>query len=203
MSGLAALLVALLLAVNLGISWWNARVVGLDWVEARFIGGWVRFMCWMGWLMSALGFTWCYVLILAFVAQGAGLIGARELEATLLLGYLVVIPGMLFSGLFIWIDSVVVAWRRRDLPSMATASWNTFAELHNAYSAISGVGAALKSVGNLFGDGDEDEAKIGAIIIVVLIVVAALAGGFITTELIRRHYAASRPLPARAAAQAA
>lgn len=203
MSGWSALIVALLLAVNLGISWWNARVTGLDRVESKLMGGYVRFMCWMGWLMSALGFTWCYVLILAFLAHGSGYIDARQMDAAISLGYLVVIPGMLVSGLFIWIDSLVVAWRRRDLPSIGTAAWNTFAEIHNAYSAVSGIGSALKSVGGLFSDADEDEAKVGAVIVVVLIVAAAVAGGFITTELIRRHYAATRPLPARAVPQAA
>jgi len=193
----------LLLIVNLGISWWNARVTGLDWVESKFIGGYVRFMCWMGWLMSALGFTWCYVMILAVLAHGSGYIDARQMEATVSLGYLVVLPGILVSGLFIWTDSVVQAWHRRDLPSIGIATWNTFAEIHNVYSAVRGIGPALKSVGSLFSDADEDEAKIGVIIVVVLIVVAAVAAGFVTTELIRRHYAASRPLPERAAPQAA
>ncbi len=78
MTGMAGLLLLLLLSVNLGISWWNARVVGLDWVESKFIGGYVRFMCWMGWLMSALGFTWCYVLMLSLLAHGSGYIDARE-----------------------------------------------------------------------------------------------------------------------------
>ena len=193
----------LLLIVNLGISWWNARVTGLDWVESKFIGGYVRFMCWMGWLMSALGFTWCYVMILAVLAHGSGYIDARQMEAAVSLGYLVVLPGILVSGLFIWTDSVVQAWHRRDLPSIGIATWNTFAEIHNVYSAVRGIGPALKSVGSLFSDADEDEAKIGVIIVVVLIVVAAVAAGFVTTELIRRHYAASRPLPERAAPQAA
>jgi hypothetical protein len=193
----------LLLLVNFGISWWNARVVGLEWVESRFIGGYVRFMCWMGWLMSALGFTWCYVLILALIAHGSGAIDTSEMNAAISLGYLIVVPGILVSGLFIWIDSVVTAWRQRDLPSIATAAWNTFAQVHNVYSAVSGIGSALKSVGGLFSDADEDEAKIGAVIVVVLIVIAAVAGGFVTTELIRRHYAASRPMPLRAAPQAA
>jgi hypothetical protein len=193
----------LLLLANLGISWWNARVTGLDWVESKMIGGTVRFMCWMGWLMSALGFTWCYVLILALLAHGSGYIDARQMDAAISLGYLVVLPGILVSGLFIWVDSLVQAWRRRDLPSIATATWNTYAEIHNVYSAVNGVGPAFKSVGSLFSDADEDEVKIGAIIIVVLIVVAALAGGFLTTELIRRHYAASVPLPQRTVPQPA
>jgi hypothetical protein len=98
------LIVVLLLAINFGISWWNARVVGLDWIESKHIGGWVRFMVWMGWLQSSLGFTWCYVILLAFLAKSAGYIDAQAMEATLSLGYLVVIPGILLSGTFIWID---------------------------------------------------------------------------------------------------
>jgi hypothetical protein len=193
-----AWLVLLLLGVNFAISWWNARLVGLDWIESKYIGGWVRFMVWMAWLQSALGFTWCYVLVLAFFAQSAGYIDAQTAEATLSLGYLIVIPGILFSGTFIWIDSVVQAWRQRDLPTMATAAWNTFAEIHNAYSAVEGVSAAFKSVGSMFKSADADDIKGAAIIAMIVIAVSALAGGFITTELIRRHYAASRPLPARA-----
>lgn len=189
----------LILVVNFAISWWNARAVGQNWVEAKHLGGWIWFMAWMGWLMSALGFTWCYVLVLALLAKSAGYIDAQAMNAAIALGYLIVVWGILVSGLFIWVDSLVQAWRRRDLPSTATAAWNTFAEAHNAYAAVEGVGGAAKSFGSLFASGDEDEAKGAAIVIVILIVVAAIAGGFITTELIRRHYAASRPLPQRAA----
>ena len=188
----------LLLAVNLWISWHNARVTGLDWIESRYMGGWVRFMCWMGWLQSALGFTWCYTMILALFAHSAGLIDAATQRAALDLGYIVVFPGLFISGTFIWIESLVIAWRQRELPSIALASWNTFAEIHNAYSAVSGMGGAVKSIGSLFSDADEDEAKIAVVLVIIVIVVAALAGGFLTTELIRRHYAGSRPLPERA-----
>jgi hypothetical protein len=197
------LIVVLLLAINFGISWWNARVVGLDWIESKHIGGWVRFMVWMGWLQSSLGFTLCYVILLAFLAKSAGYIDAQAMEATLSLGYLVVIPGILLSGTFIWIDSLVQAWRRRDLPSIGTAAWNTFAELHNTYSAVSGIGGALKSVGSMFKGADSDDAKGAAVVAMVLIALVAVAAGFITTELIRRHYIASRPLPERALPAAA
>jgi hypothetical protein len=38
MSGLGLLV----LILNFGISWWNARVTGLDWVESKHLGGWIR-----------------------------------------------------------------------------------------------------------------------------------------------------------------
>jgi hypothetical protein len=101
--------VLLLLAVNLWISWHNAKVVGLEWIESKYMGGWVRFMCWMGWLQSALGFTWCYVLIGALLARNAGYINAATLKATIDLAYVVLFPGLFISGTFIWIESLVIA----------------------------------------------------------------------------------------------
>jgi hypothetical protein len=187
----------LMLIVNFGISWWNARVVGLDWIESKHLGGWIRFMAWMGWLMSALGFTWCYILILSLIARGTGYIDDQAMQAAIALGYLIVVPGILISGSFIWIDSLVQAWRRRDLPSIGTAAWNTFAEVSNVASAVQGVGSSAKSVGSLFTEPDPDDVKGAAVLIVVLIVIAALAGGVLTTEMIRRHYAGSRALPPR------
>jgi len=198
-----AWLIWLILALNLWISWHNAKVIGLDWIESKYIGGWVRFMCWMGWLQSALGFTWCYVLIIVVYARGSGYINAATADATINLGYVILFPGLFISGTFIWIESLVIAWRQRDLPSIATASWNTFAEIHNAYSAVEGMGGALKSVGSLFSGSDDDDIKGIAVVATIAIILAALAGGFLTTELIRRHYAGSRPLPERAVPQPA
>jgi hypothetical protein len=196
-------LIILLWLINLGVSWWNARVVGLDWVESKHLGGWIRFMTWMGWLMSALGFTWCYLVVLALLARGLGYVDDRTMEATISLGYLILLPGALISGLFIWIDSFICAWRTRDLPSIGIAAWNTFAQVHNTYAAVRGVGGAAKSVGSLFSSTAPDNIKGAAIVTAVLIVVATFAGGFVTTEMIRRHYAASRPLPTRSAPQPA
>ncbi len=199
MSGLAILV----WLINAGISWWNARVVGLDWVESKHLGGWIQFMTWMGWLMSALGFTWCYVTLLALLAKIGGYIDEQTMDATISLGYLLLLPGALISGLFIWINSLILAWRKRDLPSIGIAAWNTFAQVHNTYAAIRGVGGAAKSVGSLFRSTDPDDIKRAAIATAVLIIVTTFAGGFITTEIIRRHYAASRPLPTRTKPQPA
>ena len=62
-------LFALVWAINFGISVWNAYAVGKVWVEARHAGGWRRFMCWMGAVMSASGFSWCYLSFLALSAH--------------------------------------------------------------------------------------------------------------------------------------
>ena len=61
-------LFALVWVLNFGISVWNAYAVGKVWVEARHENGWHRFMCWMGAVMSASGFSWCYLSFLALTA---------------------------------------------------------------------------------------------------------------------------------------
>lgn len=189
--------------LNFAISWWNARVVGLVWVETKQMGGFPRFMTWMGWIMSASGFTWCYLVALLFSAYYAQpvflkpgepmLLTPQDIQGGFALGYLIIMPGVLFSGLMIWIDSLVQAWRRRDLASMSRAAWNTFAQVHNTYSAIRGTPEALEAVGKLFsGKGD---ARGKALILIIVLVVMAVVSGILTTSAIVGHYAGSRPLP--------
>jgi hypothetical protein len=48
MSGLGLLV----LLINLGVSWWNAPVTGLVWADSKHLGRWIRFMTWMGSLMT-------------------------------------------------------------------------------------------------------------------------------------------------------
>ncbi len=201
------MIIGIVWIINLGISWLNARTVGVTWVETKQIGGWQRFMAWMGAIMSASGFTWCYLVVLLFGAYYAQfsflhpgqppILSQRAISDGFSLGYLLIIPGILFSGMMIWIDSLVQAWKRRDLPSIGTAAWNTYAQMHNTYEAFSGIGSALNGVGDLFsGDDDDGKGKLGllAILIIVGLVLLAISGGILTTMTIIRHYAATRPL---------
>lgn len=198
-SSLSLLVIGLIWVLNLGISFWNARVTGTVWVESKMMGGFVRFMTWMGAIMAACGFSWCLLIFL--VLGGHALfpeyVTTSVLRASLSLGYLIIIPAILFSGLMIWIDSLVQAWRQRDLPSMGVAAWNTFAQIHNMYSAIDGIPQAFGEVMSFFkgsGDSDEDDAKSGAVLLVIGLVVLAVAGGIIITAAIIKKYAATTPL---------
>ena len=200
------LLLAIVFAIIFGISWHNARVVGLDWLESKYIGGYVRFVVWMAWLMSVVGFSWCYVAILATMLDAAnGYIDTKAISAALSPGYAVLLPGVVAAGTLWWVDSLVVVWRQRDLPRLDAAAWNTFAEAYNRYNPVRGVGAAFKSIGSMIWSlaGDIDVGWWAALMTVVgLIVAAAVAPPLVATELIRRHYAASRPLPQRLEAAA-
>ncbi len=187
------LVVFLVILLNLGISFWNARVTGLVWVETKAIGGFARFMTWMGAVMAAVGFSWCYLIVIALGAHELGYLDKDATRVALQLGYIILIPLVLFSGFFIWIDSVVQAWRQRDFASIGTAAWNTFAQAHNTYSAINGFGEAFGDVFKAFtSDADEDTVKALPLLLIVVIVAFALIGGVITTVAIVKNYAGTR-----------
>jgi hypothetical protein len=190
------LLVVLVWILNLGISIWNAYAVGKAWVETRHSGGWPRFMAWMGAVMAASGFTWCYLLLLAFIAYQAEWLKLPQVEAMISLGYVVLIPGILFSGMVIMLDSWARAYRERTLASFGTAAYNTYAQIHNTYNAISGLGQAFRGLTAFFG-GDRDRSDSrddsGAVVLVVFLVLLALFGGILTAAAIIRRVAGSGP----------
>ena len=201
------LTVGFLLVLNFCISWWNAYAVGVSWVETKQIGGWPRFMNWMGAIMSASGFSWCYLVMLTcgfyyaqpyFIGDHKPYLNVKAVVAAFNIGYLVLIPGILFAGLMIWLDSLIQAWQRRDLSSFGVAAWNTYAQVHNTYSAYSGIGGAFDSVGDfLKGGDDDDDGKSVAVILVLVIVAMAIAGGVLTTWAIVSHFAGTRPIVER------
>jgi hypothetical protein len=192
-------LFALVWVINFGISIWNAYAVGKVWVDAKHEGGWHRFMCWMGAIMSACGFTWCYLSFLVLSAHYFQWITEEETKVALDLGYLLLLPFMLFAGYAITLDSWAQAYRRGGFLNYGAAAWNTYASIHNTFSAWRNMSSAFTSLGNFFGKREgrsrNDDDGVKGIIIVVLLVALALVGGVLTTATIIRRVAATDPLP--------
>ena len=81
--------------LNFGISIWNAYAVGLAWVETKHAAGGRGSIAWAGAVMSARGFSWCYLIILIFVAYRLDWLDSRTSASPCSLGYIVLIPGIL------------------------------------------------------------------------------------------------------------
>lgn len=169
--------ILLLMAWNFFVSVLNAIFCGLGWLEAKAAGGVARFMMWMGAIMSACGFTWVYMFILAFILQAfkPKWITPNDIEAMLHLGYLVIIVPIIGSGLAITIDSWAYFWRKRTLGSGATTAYNTFAQVWNTYNAIRLIPESFHKVLDVF-KGDKNRFWI-----IVVLVAVALLGGILTT----------------------
>lgn len=195
------LLIAFIWLLNFAISWWNAYACGKVWAETKSAGGWPRFMTWMGAIMSASGFTWCFLLPMVLGANHFAWLDAEATKVAFELGYIMIVPAVLFSGFMIMVDSWAQAYRNGGVLNYGVAAYNTYAQVHNTMSAIETFGGALKDVGSFMGDafsGDsEDSAKGAAGLIVLLLVVLAAAMGIILTTTIIRKSAASEVLLTR------
>jgi hypothetical protein len=111
------------------------------------------------------------------------------------LSYVILVPGFLMSGLVIMLDSWAQAYRQRTFLSGGMAVWNTYAMIHNTYSAIRGFGPALNIVEGAFdklwdrGDSDSDNKNGMLLLLVIAVVLFCLLGGVITTAAIIRRTA--------------
>jgi hypothetical protein len=188
----------LLLVLNFAISILNAWTCGRAWPETRHYGGMPHFMNWMGAIMSACGFTWCYLIILAVVGanipidtnpdthQAIMAIQPDTMKAMLELGYVVIIGSILGSGLAITMNTWAYALRERSFRSAGLAGYNTFAQAYNTYEAVSVLPSVFSDLGGFFGSakGGGDRKNTAAVLIVVALVAIALLAGVLTTYVI-------------------
>jgi hypothetical protein len=190
---MTGLIVVGMLVITFLISWWNAYSSGSFLTESKRIGGFPRFMVWCGLVMSACGFTWCYLFVLTLIGMHVPdflheypedsviprLITKEIAEYIFNLGYAVIILPILGSGLAIWVHSLIEAYRRRTFGSVAVAGWNTFAQGHNMYRFAKDAPDVWKVIEKLFSGKGDVKGKV--VILVVVIVIMAVLGGILTT----------------------
>ena len=203
MSGTSSLWLFLILALNFGISWWNARTCGRAWVESKAVGGGIRVLVWCGAIQSAIGFSSVFLFPLIFVANALfpDYFTDEYLNGALSLWYLTIIFPALGTGFIITIESWIAAYRQHSVANLGVAAYNTLAQVHNTMAAIDGLRPAFESVGKMFasamsGRGDaRGKAAILGLMIAILVVGLALAAGSILTAVLIHRYAGTVPLP--------
>lgn len=181
--------------LNLVISFLNARNVGRVWAESKAVGGWVRILAWCGAIQSAVGFTFVYAIVVAYIAVSTGYLPPQMMGVFMSLIYLLIIIPAIGSGIFITIQSWINFARDKSLMNLGMAGWNTFAQAYNTYNAIQSFGPALDTVqeglGGLFdGDGDSDNSSMRVILLAAIVLLA----GVMTTTVVIRRYEASLPV---------
>jgi predicted histidine transporter YuiF (NhaC family) len=178
-----------LLAVNFGISWFNANTVGRIWSESKQIGGGARVLAVAGYVMAIAGFTMVYsVIIIAIIAalgNAGGYFTPEQLQ--LLIGlssdltYVLIVLAVIPTGIIIWINSLISFWKHKSLRSGGIAAWNSFAMVSNVISASRNLPSAF---GRIFSSLKNQRGN-GAIILLALVVVAcAVLGGYFTASAI-------------------
>jgi hypothetical protein len=177
-------IIVVLLVLNFLISIWNSYVVGKLWPHTRIEGGWCHWISWMGYIQAIFGFSWCFLMPLVALAYSQHWFGfgVREVVVSLELGYLVIGGSLIISGLFIWIESLMHAWREKTLGSGAVAAWNTYAQLSNMYDFFVNAKPFALDIVNYFGNAfsvgsssDDDDGS-GAIAYLAILVIALAVG---------------------------
>jgi hypothetical protein len=203
-SGSGSIWLFVILALNFGISWWNARTCGRAWVESQAIGGSIRVLVWCGAIQSAIGFSSVFLFPMIFLANAffPEYFTDDYLNGALSLWYITIIFPALGTGLIITIESWMAAYREHSLANLGVAGYNTFAQAYNTMNAIKSVGPAFQSVGKMFSSvatsrGDaRGKAAILGLMIAVAVVILALSAGVILTAVLIHYYAGTIPLPA-------
>ncbi len=186
----------LLLGLNFFISWSNAKAVGRYWSESKQVGGSFRAEVVCGYIQAIFGFTMCYGYILMLIAPvfmrakgvNADFIADFELLTSNMVYLLVAVP-IIGSGFRIWFTSLKRAWEQRSLRTIATAGWNSYAQIHNTINFARNAPSAFKTIGSFFGGSKKRRSSKndGAIIMLaILVVVLALLGGYFTADAIMR-----------------
>ena len=191
------LFLALLLGLNFFISWSNAKAVGRYWSESKQVGGSFRAEIMCGYIQAIFGFTMVYGYALMLIApvfmRAKGIdedfIADFELLTSNLVYLLVAIP-IIGSGFRIWFTSLRAAWEQRSLRTIATAGWNSYAQIHNTISFARNAPSAFKTIGSFFGGKGKKRRSSkndGAIVMLaILVVILALLGGYFTANAIMR-----------------
>jgi hypothetical protein len=151
----------LLLALNFGISWWNATSVGRIWSESKQEGGSMRILAVAGYIMAIAGFTMvygCILLILTialypsipFLNENMELASLITLTSDLL--YVLIATAVIPTGIIIGLQSILHFWRQKTIANALVAGWNTFANIRNITRASRELPNALGRIAKtLFG----------------------------------------------------
>lgn len=190
-------MIVLLWIINFVISIVNAWGCGKSWNETRAIGGFPKLLNWCGAIMSAIGFTWCYMIIIGTLGYTIPIehtVNGHTVTAPYLLekdvqflfdiGYLALIVPLLGAGAVITVNS----WRKykesRSLVDGIELGWNSFAMANNIYHAAADSGGVFGRVSSY----KSDDAKE---IVVLWLFLVCLFGGVMTTYLIIRSVSRS------------
>lgn len=176
---------ALIFILNLVISFFNAYGCGKVWKQTG--DGWFKAVLWCAVIMSAAGFTWCYSILLGGLAYSFHWLTPEYLDLFFKLGYVLIVPFVICSGVVILIDSWVLFIRRKDFCSGAVAAYNTYAMYRNISDAVEFfppiLGEVSKAIFSSKGV-ESDDAKGKALLLVIFLVILSLIMGGLTTRFI-------------------
>lgn len=188
---MSPLLTLVLLAAAFGLSWYSAHSAGRLWTESKIIGGMPRLMVVGSLVLSALGFTGVYFMLILLVLSLTNTpVSGLDLRSLFPISFGVLGAPGAGSVPNLWLNNQM-AMRRQQM--LGAAAGQAGAGLPADPTDVLDV--ALRSrglwnwVGDLFkgggdGGGDDDAGKLILVLIVIAVAILAICAGVVTTILI-------------------
>jgi hypothetical protein len=173
---LVDILTILVLALDFGLSIWNAYASGLNVGTLQREGGgsWLRVVAYSGLGLAYSGVSYVMLIVVGYAAYALGYVTADVANGVLGLDFLFFGLLIIGFGLMVTIQSIIVAFRRRSFGGIAIAIWNVFAEIWDIASYAEGFGEAVSIVRGA-GSDRQDETSIVLIVIVALLIAYFIA----------------------------
>ena len=182
----------LMMALNFGISWYNAHTVGKIWSESKHMGKGTRAVTVSGYIMSIAGFTMVYSIIIMLLLSylGPNLMKMSPEDSAFLLqlvsdlSYVLIVITIIPTGIIITVHSMISFWKRKSLRGGLIAGWNTFATVTNVISAARNVPSAFSRIASSI---KSQRGNSAIVLLALLIVLAAILGGYFTASAIMKR----------------
>jgi hypothetical protein len=156
------------------LSWFSAQTVARSWLDARAAGRWAMPLCWAGAILSALGFTWCYLMLVLVAAHSFGLVVSTWVQVVAGIG------GLLLASLAASIALLVPVYCR-----LQAARARVFAQPALGWKKYEG--AALAATLPEVGRGSENrDSDMGTMVVLYALLATTTILGFVQTYLMIR-----------------
>lgn len=146
--------------------------------------------------MASVGFSWDILVLVGILLHSLGKITPEQATLLFQVGYVLLVPGFLFSGYAIMFQSWANAYREHSVVNMGVAAYNTYVNIHNTFNAIDNFPKAFGSVFKSFTGGSGKSKANGLILFVAVLCV--LSGFIIAALVVHRVAANDTRVPAHA-----
>lgn len=176
----STLLTAIILVIIPIISAWNAYASGINIgrIRKNNIEGFTKYAAYAGLGLAFAGMTYFLLIVISLIAYVLGYIDVSTVNVALSFDFLVFALLIILFGIMVAIQSVITAYRTRNVWSILIAAYNVFAVAWDIYAYTSGFRQAASVVAN------STRRNRGNVF--VLVIAAVLIGYFVTHELYKK-----------------
>ncbi len=164
----------IIMLINLGIALWNSYAVGYNSVVLQYYKGKFKDFFTIansfGLVLAFAGAAYALSYFLSLILYSLGKISIEIVNLISAYSFLVFGTLIVFSGIVIAIESIIIASMRKDFSSIIVAVYNTLASIFNIYMYL----RSFKYAYNLIASNEDEDNKNKALMIIIVAAIFAI-----------------------------